>query len=184
MPSPRVIRFAELEPSRWANGAGETVELLRHPDRGDFDVRLSIATVGSAAPFSALPGVSRALMALAPEGLTLEIDGELRKLASHDVARFEGEQSVRARDVSAPGRDLNLMVRRAFGGPELHAVEVIDHHVVDDPRAVAVVALAGQLRHDGRSLRFGDCVIAAGEPLALTGRGTVAVALVVPARRR
>src|ERR1700753_464131 len=118
MTSSRVIGFAELTPSRWANGAGETVELVRWPESGDFEVRLSIATVASSADFSPLPGVSRALMALEPAGLALEIDGEVCALGQHDAARFEGEQTVRARGVTTPGRDLNLMVRRDLGEPE------------------------------------------------------------------
>jgi environmental stress-induced protein Ves len=179
MPSLRVIRFAELPPEAWANGLGTTTELVRSPASGDFDWRLSIATVGTAARFSLLPGIDRALMALAPDGLDLEMDGLAVSLARHEVLDFAGESTVAATGGPA-GHDLNLMVRRGVGTPVLELVAV-DGRFEAPATAIAVVTLDGTLTALGAGLEFGDTVVGdtvAGGSIAIRGSGRVAVASV------
>lgn len=168
----RLVRFAETPPTRWANGLGETVELWRSPSEGDFDVRLSIATVGSSAPFSPLPGVDRVLMALGVHGLELDVDGVRTELGQYDALRFAGESSVAAVGVTETAYDLNLMVRRGAGRPDVR-VETVTGSSVLGADALAAVVLDGDVRCDGRPLAFGDTCIGPG---TLTGSGRVAVA--------
>jgi uncharacterized protein len=166
-----VIRFADRPPTRWANGLGETVELWRTPADGDYDARLSIATVDSDAPFSPLPGVDRVLMALAPAGLVLSIDGVRHPLRRYETARFPGEADVRAIDVEQAGYDLNLMVRRGAGDPRITR-EPVDGSC--DVAGIAVV-LEGALSCDGIELGFGDAVLGdPAEPVTLVGIGAIA----------
>jgi environmental stress-induced protein Ves len=172
MSTPRLIRFAALSPSPWANGLGTTVELLRVPPRGEFDVRLSLATVGPAAPFSLLPGVDRVLMALSEGGLSLVVGGVQRHVDHQQTLAFAGEDDVSSAG-GAGGLDLNLMVRRGGGVPRLQRVAVAGRW--ESPRdAVAVVALDGALTALGARLEFGDTLVGGGA--ALRGAGTVAVA--------
>jgi environmental stress-induced protein Ves len=171
MPTPRVIRFAPLEPSAWANGRGTTVELFRSPLTGDFDVRLSIATVGEAAPFSPLPGIDRALMPLAPEGLAVAVGGTPLELARFEVLRFAGEDPIVATG-GEPGYDLNLMVRRGCGSPVLQHVSV-DGRYESPAATIATVVLDGTLTALGVVLGFGDTVV--GGPVAVRGVGDIAI---------
>lgn len=167
-----LVRFAETGSTRWANGLGETVELWRTPSAGDFDVRLSIATVGSSAPFSPLPGVDRMLVALGEHGLVLDVDGVRTVLGQYDGIAFAGESAVAAVGVTEAAYDLNLMVRRGVGRPDL-CVETVAGSFSPGADALAVVLLDGDVRCDGRPLAFGDTCIGQG---TLTGSGRVAVA--------
>lgn len=175
----RVLRFATLPVSAWANGQGQTVELWRTPETGAFDVRLSVATVATAAAFSSLPGVERALMPLAAAGLRLDVDGERVHVPQYDAIRFAGEVPVRSVDVHEPGRDLNLMVRRGTGTPTLAAARVdgaLDEAVIAD--AVAVIALDGSVAWRGIPLAACDTVLAP-RGGAVIGSGIVAIARLV-----
>lgn len=175
MAIPRTISIDDLAASPWANGKGETIEIVREPVSGTFRWRLSIATIAEAADFSPLPGVARMLMALTPGPLTLVVDGEPVRLAQYDTVAFTGDQSVAAADPGTPQRDLNLMVRG--GVPSLEAV-VVAGRVEAGTEVVAAVALEGELTCLGRSLRPGDTVVTAGEPTAIRGTGRVAFAAV------
>ncbi|GAA1001956.1 HutD/Ves family protein [Subtercola frigoramans] len=176
MPTPHVIRFTQLSPTSWANGAGTTTEVLRSPATGEFDVRLSIATVGAAAPFSPLPGIDRALMVLATEGLDLVVDGSAVSLAQYEVLTFGGEAAVSVAG-GPDGHDLNLMVRHGTGTPVLEAVKV-DGRYESPADTVAIVVLDGSLSALGAPLAFGDTIF--GGTVAIRGTGVVAVASIRP----
>lgn len=167
----RTVRFADAPRSRWANGLGETVELWRTPGDGPFDARLSIATIGSDAPFSSLPGVDRVLLSLSPHTLTLDVDGTRTALDEFEAVTFPGEAEVHAVGVTTPGQDLNLMVRRGAGTPSLTVVPV-DGDV--EVHGVAVVLDGTVTGPDGPLVPF-DAVIG---PVSLTGRGRLALATV------
>ena len=75
MPSLHALPAHDYRRERWRNGLGWTREILRQPDREDWDWRLSIAEIQGDAPFSAFPGVERMLVLLHGEGLRLQFDG-------------------------------------------------------------------------------------------------------------
>jgi hypothetical protein len=58
-----VVAANEYRRVRWKNGAGWTREIVRVPDREDWDWRLSIAEIEQDAPFSVFPGIDRELTA-------------------------------------------------------------------------------------------------------------------------
>lgn len=192
--SARVIRFAGIPVSPWANGLGETVELWRTPQDGAFAVRLSVATVTTATPFSPLPGVDRVLMPLAPTGLTVRVGDSTYDVPQYETLRFDGGEDAASLHVRVPGRDLNLMVRRGTGIADLVAVQVDGtyrvnaHRVRADrgraPGFTAVVAVEGAVTFGGVPLRFGDTIVAdvdvdvdAGA-ITVHGGGRIAVARV------
>lgn len=114
----QVIRYAGYPVSRWKNGVGETRQIARHPPAGEFDWRVSMATVAVPAEFSVFPGIERWLGVAAGGSLavtvgevehTLEIGGE--------PLRFCGSVPAAAQPLYSPVTDVNLMVRSdAFSG--------------------------------------------------------------------
>lgn len=110
----RIIRASQCQRTRWKNGLGWTNEIVRVPDRADWDWRLSIAEIECDAEFSTFPGIERELMLLSGNGVRLVFaDGETRELRpTHDRLRFAGERAVRGELIDGPTRDFNLMWNR------------------------------------------------------------------------
>lgn len=111
--------FDDRDPVPWANGAGETTELVSlaesealTPDRLRW--RLSIAKLERAAAFSPLPGLARTFLPIGAE-VVLEIDGHVHPVAENEPRSFRGEQNVSLVDLGAPCFALNLMVEENGG---------------------------------------------------------------------
>lgn len=109
-----ITSFDDLEPVPWANGAGETTELVSltdsqalTPDRLRW--RLSIARLDRPAEFSPLPGLARTFLPIGAE-VVLEIDGQVQSVTPAVPARFRGEQKVSLVGLEDPCFALNLMV--------------------------------------------------------------------------
>lgn len=176
-----IVRFSELAPVPWANGLGSTAEIYRDPADGPFRVRVSVATIDRDAPFSALPGVDRQLLALGPDALSLVVDGRRHTLRPHDVLAFAGEQAVASTGVHTEGRDLNLMLRRGEATGTLRA-EALDGATTLVPPAggiLIVVALSGAVAAEGVPLSTLDAAVTAAD-LRLDGRGSTAVLRTAP----
>jgi environmental stress-induced protein Ves len=110
----RVIPANEYRRVRWKNGLGWTREIVRVPDRDDWEWRLSIAEIERDAGFSAFPGIDRELVLLSGNGLRIVFDdGEAcTLLPPHDQLRFAGEREARGELVDGTTHDFNLMWRR------------------------------------------------------------------------
>ena len=110
----RVIPANEYRRVRWKNGLGWTREIVRVPDRDDWEWRLSIAEIERDAEFSTFPGIDRELVLLSGNGLRIVFDdGEARTLLPpHDQLRFAGECKARGELVDGTTHDFNLMWRR------------------------------------------------------------------------
>ena len=110
----RVIPANNYRRERWRNALGWTREILRFPDRDDWDWRLSIAEIDQDAPFSTFPGVDRELVLLAGNGMRLCFDdgAEHALLPPHDRLRFSGERTVTGKLIDGPTHDFNLMWHR------------------------------------------------------------------------
>lgn len=116
-----MIRF--LDPAtyrvmRWANGLGETVEMMRVEDEHGLVWRLSRATVTEDGPFSVFPGINRCLTVLTGSGFDLVGDRTLRADPLVPVF-FAGDEPISARNVREPCQDLNLMISRRLPTPEV-----------------------------------------------------------------
>jgi uncharacterized protein len=169
-----LIRFSTLQPQRWANNLGETVELFRADVGGAVGTRLSIATIDRDVPFSPLPGIDRILMALGPEPLVLSIDGARRQIEQFETVTFTGEQTVNAVEVAAIGRDLNLMMRRGDTAPVLELRHVTGTRRIND--SIAIVILEGSLSCCHGPLEPFDSVVLRGSYIEISGSGKIAVA--------
>jgi len=115
----RVIPAADYRRERWRNGLGWTREILRLPEQGDWQLRLSIAEIEKDAAFSSFPGIERELVLLHGAGLRLRFaDGRcVTLLPPYQRLRFAGEEELAGELVDGATRDFNLMWRRA----DLHA---------------------------------------------------------------
>ncbi|WP_369969396.1 HutD family protein [Stenotrophomonas rhizophila] len=149
----RVIPSVEYRRERWHNGLGWTREILRAPDTGEWQVRLSIAEIEQDAAFSAFPGIERELVLLRGQGLRLRFaDGAVHTLLPpHDRVRFAGEAEIHGELVDGLTHDFNLMWRRdALEAELLHRPLVGSMFFFTEPAvAWAIHLLAGQAQFDG-----------------------------------
>ncbi len=107
-----LVRLADAEAQPWRNGGGVTRELLAWPPVDDWAVRISVADVSRAGPFSSFPGVDRWFAVLSGDGVELTVDGVVRQLTQQDPAfAFSGEARVDCRLLDGATLDLNLMVK-------------------------------------------------------------------------
>lgn len=177
-----VIPSFHYRRERWRNGLGWTREILRVPDREDWQLRLSIAEIEQDAAFSSFPGIERELVLLRGEGLRLRFaDGAVHTLQPpHDRLRFAGEAQVTGELVDGVTHDFNLMWRRDAVTAELLHRPLVGSmfFFTDTDTAWAIHLLAGQAAFDGApalpALSAGDTAwLAAGERrrFALCGGG-------------
>lgn len=166
----RILRAADYRRMRWKNGAGWTTEVLRMPEREDWDWRLSLAEIDQDAPFSAFPGMERLLVLLQGDGLRLQFeDGRTQELRPpHGMLRFSGDRPLRAELLGGPCRDFGLIWKRGR----------IDVQLWHRPLAGAMVLFAGMretwLLHllEGTAQVAGDGApgaLAAGDSVLLEG---------------
>jgi hypothetical protein len=114
--APRVVPLADVAWQPWRNGRGRTRELLAWPDARDWRVRLSVAEIDEAAPFSAFEGVERWFAVIEGGGVELCVDGHVhRMLPGTAPLRFCGDASVDGSPIAGTTRDLNLMVQGGAG---------------------------------------------------------------------
>lgn len=106
----REVVAAGVSPVPWRNGAGETRELARWPERAaDPEWRVSLADLREPAAFSSFPGVERLFV---PLGSVRLVVGRLTMdLQAGDQVRFPGEEAAHVVPLK-PTRALNVMTRR------------------------------------------------------------------------
>ena len=105
--------FADRDPVPWANGGGQTTELVGLTDSAELTPglrpwRLSIARLDRVGPFSALPGMARTFLPTAE--VALEIDGHVHRVPALRPEHFHGSQDVNLVEMAAPCFAVNLMV--------------------------------------------------------------------------
>lgn len=106
--------LSKAAPQAWRNGGGTTRELLAWPTAADWRVRISVADVAAAGPFSRFEGVERWFAVLEGAGVVLRVGASERRLdTGSEPFRFDGGASVDCRLVRGATRDFNLM---AFPG--------------------------------------------------------------------
>lgn len=107
----------------WKNGLGVTREIAREPSSGDFDWRLSLASMPVEAEFSPFPGVDRRLGVVDGGELEIQIADRVERVAVGGVpVVFGGMDVVVARPLGEPVTDLNLMSKNESHVGSLDAV--------------------------------------------------------------
>lgn len=196
-----ILRVVDRVSVPWRNGVGVTSEIVVSPSPGDFDWRLSIATVDSDAPFSTFVGVDRCLLALSEQGLELIDEGRVVRLGAFESHHFAGEDEVASNRVTRPTLDLNLMTRRGrcSGTLESHRVTGSWSITAAPEESIVVVIVLGSfmlgssahgaeplamldaIRLDGIETASAAVTLTAGSltTVTLTGVGQIVVARVV-----
>lgn len=96
----------------WKNGGGLTREIARAPETGEFDWRLSMATVAEDGAFSTFPGVDRTLTVLTGAGIVLTVAGREARLTPGAPFAFPGDVPAASRLLAGEVTDLDVMTRR------------------------------------------------------------------------
>jgi hypothetical protein len=110
------IQLSNVAAIPWRNGGGTTRELLAWPHKDEWNVRLSVARIEKAGPFSVYPGVTRWFAVLSGEAVKLSIAGEEQMLqAQSGPVRFDGGTAVECALVGGATEDFNLMLRGREG---------------------------------------------------------------------
>lgn len=122
-----ILRAKDYKRMPWKNGGGETQEIAVFPEGasvGDFDWRLSMATVATDGPFSVFPGIDRIITIIDGDAMTLSIEGREPVLLdqSSEPYAFPGDAPTSGALRNGTIADLNLMVRRGLP----HAVARLD----------------------------------------------------------
>ncbi|MBP9088440.1 MAG: HutD family protein [Kofleriaceae bacterium] len=135
-----LIPQAAWQPQPWKNGRGITHEIWRHrratsaaPLDG-FDIRLSVAEIEGAQPFSLFAGYQRVLVPLRDTTLVMQVAGQRVPMVTHQVLAFSGD--VEASTVGeGTAIDLNII------GRDFHAEIAMTQAQRAADRPVAVFAL-------------------------------------------
>lgn len=91
--------------------------MLAWPDPVAWQLRISLAEVDKAGPFSAYPGVERWFAVTSGAGVILELGEDAHTLdVSSQPLRFDGALPARCTLRDGPTRDLNLMTSAASQG--------------------------------------------------------------------
>lgn len=103
----------------WANGRGQTTELLREDGPHGLALRLSIAVVAEHGPFSILPGIERNLTVISGPGFWLRGEGVTLHATPLTPVAFAGNVLITATDVAGPSEDFNVMTARSMPRPRV-----------------------------------------------------------------
>ena len=118
----RHLTKADYRTMPWANGLGQTVEMIRVEGDQGLLWRLSMASVVEDGDFSIFPGIERNLTVLDGEGFRLVGEGiDLDARPLMPVA-FPGDVPVRAEHVAGPCHDFNVMTARHLGRVQVKLV--------------------------------------------------------------
>jgi hypothetical protein len=117
MPAPTPIRAAECAPQPWRNGGGSTRELLAWPAGPHWRLRVSLADIAAAGPFSAFPGVQRWFAVIEGGGVVLSFaDAEHRLVPGSAPLCFDGADAPGCQLIDGATSDLNMMLRDGARG--------------------------------------------------------------------
>jgi environmental stress-induced protein Ves len=109
---PRILSPAEFRTQPWKNGGGVTHEIVRWPDSGDHDVRVSLAEVRTPGPFSRFAGYRRWSFLAAGAPVVLDGEGIVHELvALGDHLEVDGDVAIGCGLPAGPTRLLNVLVR-------------------------------------------------------------------------
>ena len=128
----------------WANGLGNTVEMLRFNDaKGNLLWRLSMATVTEDGPFSLFTDVERNLTVLTGEGFDLIEDhsGVKHRATLLTPVAFSGDTPITAKNVKAPCKDFNVMTKAGLPKPKVWVESASNKKIIEGAQ-LAIFALS------------------------------------------
>lgn len=171
----KLIRASDAPSMPWKNGGGSTVELACWPPGsglGDFDWRISVASIERDGPFSAFAGIERTLILLDGAGMLLRwAERSQRVEAAHPRIDFAGEPGPDCRLLAGPTRDFNLMWRADLGPASLEVLPLrgVWSGTAHPGQRLALYLRSGWASSAAGPLQAGDLLH--GEALAVDGQG-------------
>lgn len=165
-----LVSLESVAPQRWRNGGGFTRELLAWPAAADWRIRMSVADVEAAGPFSRFEGVERWFAVLEGAGVELRVDGKTHRIdRASGPFRFDGGADVDCALVAGATRDFNLMA--APGTATMTKVRGSLAVRTSAPALLAVYAHSAPalLLFDGRELQVPAMHLAWSEAGPVTG---------------
>lgn len=186
----RLLPAHDYRRVRWKNGLGWTTEIAVDPPDGQWDWRISIATVDADSEFSRFHGIDRSLLVLEGGGLVLDVEGQgtFTLIAEGPPLAFSGDVATSSRLLAGPTRDFNVMSRRGVVSHTLrrhtlagslvlaraHA-SLLLIHVLDMPDMLEGHVVIEQHGEASRlTLARGDSAIVDDQPsVTLTGNATL-----------
>jgi environmental stress-induced protein Ves len=111
----RIVHPSRVASEPWANGGGRTRTLIAWPEPRRWRLRISVADVEAAGPFSVFPGVDRWFAVLDGDGVRLRTAGRapaIVQASDEALHAFPGDDATDCELLGGPTRDLNVMRRR------------------------------------------------------------------------
>jgi len=136
----QLVRVADAVPTPWKNGGGTTRELLAWPVADDWIVRISVADINASGPFSLYEGVDRWFAVLLGGDVSLASAGSSPQrlgVSRTELHAFSGDVATECTALGAVTRDFNIMLRRARGRLDAHALR--DGMVLDTNRELVAL---------------------------------------------
>jgi uncharacterized protein len=111
-----IVQLKHLPQQPWRNGAGHTTELLAWPHTGDWQLRVSVATIAHNGAFSKFDAVQRWFAVIDGAGVSLDLPaGKRNQQAGDEPLHFDGAVAPMCHLLDGPTSDLNLMVKHGAG---------------------------------------------------------------------
>jgi len=160
----RILRATDYKRMPWKNGKGETVEIAVFPPDasvGDFDWRISMATVAEDGPFSVFEGIDRTLSVLSGEGLELFIAWREPAVLQQDTEpfAFPADAATSARLLNDTVTDLNVMTRRGRFVHQVSRLPVEPRTQITAAHSVTIVLATGHCRCGSQELLDRDAAL-------------------------
>jgi environmental stress-induced protein Ves len=183
-----IIRFAELKPASWRNGAGATRDVRSSPTSGagGRDWQISISEVTKAGDFPPFPGMERLLTVAEGDLLLLTVDGAEHGVEKYRPFRFTGNAATTAKLPTGDVRYLDVLTRSGAFKAYTSIVELSKKRAQPLQEGQFGVLLQGQATvageaHPAEPLARYDAVAGAGGSVPeVLGRGFLAVVSVDP----
>ncbi|ARU92812.1 HutD/Ves family protein [Tatumella citrea] len=163
----RVLRFQDVTVMPWKNGQGETREICKSGDlQGEYDWRISVATISQSGPFSRFDGYLRNISVLEGGGMYLDIDGQpgalIRPFCATD---FSGTSQVYCRVVDGPLLDFNVIYRADSFRATVNWSDLAEWHYEGGTRLLLNAGASLTVHSAGEQflLQRYDCLLTDGE---------------------
>jgi uncharacterized protein len=145
----RHLGLADYRVMPWKNGLGSTTEIVRRPENGEFDFRVSIADVTEDGPFSRFDGIERIIMTIEGAGMRLTHAGATVTLQQFEPYQFAGELDTYCSLLSGAVRDFNVMTRR-----DSCQARVVVHRSSFEARATLLYCAVGDAAVEANGMQF------------------------------
>jgi environmental stress-induced protein Ves len=164
---------------RWKNGLGWTTEIAVDPLEGEWDWRISIATVDADSEFSCFHGIDRSLLVLEGAGMVLDVAGQgtWTLVADGPPLAFSGDVATSSRLIAGSTRDFNVMTRRGVFTHTLCRCTLAGSLALGPASKQVIYSIEGHAKivdaSGEASLAAGDSVLVDAPGVTLTGRATL-----------